>query len=176
MMDRWLGKFVQRAHELGVMENTLLVVLSDHGHCLGRHRPEVRRHHEKELLGHDQEDRIRRRRNGSSARVTAGVRRVENVLRVLLPLPRCGRDGRRNRAESAPFGELGGERHARGVHSDGHERTTRQGNAIVEGASHARADGRSLAIHQRSQLGPTRTGSPAHGVGIESVISTSTNV
>lgn len=37
MMDRWLGKFVQRAHELGVMENTLLVVLSDHGHCLGEH-------------------------------------------------------------------------------------------------------------------------------------------
>jgi arylsulfatase A-like enzyme len=37
MTDRWLGKFVQRAHELGVMENTLLVVLSDHGHCLGEH-------------------------------------------------------------------------------------------------------------------------------------------
>jgi arylsulfatase A-like enzyme len=37
MMDRWLGKFVQRAHELGVMENTLLVVVSDHGHCLGEH-------------------------------------------------------------------------------------------------------------------------------------------
>jgi arylsulfatase A-like enzyme len=37
MMDRWLGKFIQRAHELGVMENTLLVVLSDHGHCLGEH-------------------------------------------------------------------------------------------------------------------------------------------
>jgi arylsulfatase A-like enzyme len=37
MMDRWLGRFVQRAHELGVMENTLLVVLSDHGHCLGEH-------------------------------------------------------------------------------------------------------------------------------------------
>ena len=37
MVDRWLGKFVERAHELGVMENTLLVVLSDHGHCLGEH-------------------------------------------------------------------------------------------------------------------------------------------
>jgi arylsulfatase A-like enzyme len=37
MMDHWLGKFIQRAHELGVMENTLLVVLSDHGHCLGEH-------------------------------------------------------------------------------------------------------------------------------------------
>jgi arylsulfatase A-like enzyme len=37
MMDRWLGKFLQRAYELGVMENTMLVVLSDHGHCLGEH-------------------------------------------------------------------------------------------------------------------------------------------
>jgi arylsulfatase A-like enzyme len=37
MMDRWLGKFVQRAYELGVMENTMLLVLSDHGHCLGEH-------------------------------------------------------------------------------------------------------------------------------------------
>ncbi len=37
MMDHWLGKFIQRAHELGVMENTLLMVVSDHGHCLGEH-------------------------------------------------------------------------------------------------------------------------------------------
>ena len=37
MTDRWLGKFVQRAHELGVMERTLLVVVSDHGHLLGEH-------------------------------------------------------------------------------------------------------------------------------------------
>ena len=37
MVDRWLGKFVERAHELGIMENTLLVVVSDHGHCLGEH-------------------------------------------------------------------------------------------------------------------------------------------
>jgi len=37
MMDRWLGKFLQRAHELGALERTLLVVLSDHGHCLGEH-------------------------------------------------------------------------------------------------------------------------------------------
>src|SRR5919202_2677288 len=37
MMDRWLGKFVDRAYELGVMDDTLLVVLSDHGHCLGEH-------------------------------------------------------------------------------------------------------------------------------------------
>ena len=37
MMDRWLGKFIERAHELGVMERTLLVVVSDHGHLLGEH-------------------------------------------------------------------------------------------------------------------------------------------
>ena len=37
MMDRWLGKFVERAHELGVMDSTLLVVVSDHGHLLGEH-------------------------------------------------------------------------------------------------------------------------------------------
>jgi arylsulfatase A-like enzyme len=37
MMDRWLGKFVDRAFELGVMDKTLFVVLSDHGHCLGEH-------------------------------------------------------------------------------------------------------------------------------------------
>ncbi len=37
MMDRWLGKFIERAHQLGVMDKTLLVVLSDHGHCLGEH-------------------------------------------------------------------------------------------------------------------------------------------
>ena len=37
MVDRWLGKFVERAHELGTMERTLFVVVSDHGHCLGEH-------------------------------------------------------------------------------------------------------------------------------------------
>jgi arylsulfatase A-like enzyme len=37
MMDRWLGKFIERAHELGVMEKTLFVVVSDHGHLLGEH-------------------------------------------------------------------------------------------------------------------------------------------
>jgi arylsulfatase A-like enzyme len=37
MADHWLGNFVQRAHELGVMENTLLILLSDHGHALGEH-------------------------------------------------------------------------------------------------------------------------------------------
>jgi arylsulfatase A-like enzyme len=37
MMDRWLGRFIQRAHELGVMQDTLLVIISDHGHLLGEH-------------------------------------------------------------------------------------------------------------------------------------------
>ena len=37
MMDRWLGKLIERAHELGVMEKTLFVVVSDHGHLLGEH-------------------------------------------------------------------------------------------------------------------------------------------
>jgi arylsulfatase A-like enzyme len=37
MMDRWLGKFIERAHELGVMKRTLLLVVSDHGHLLGEH-------------------------------------------------------------------------------------------------------------------------------------------
>jgi arylsulfatase A-like enzyme len=37
MVDRWLGHFLERAHDLGVMENTLFVLLSDHGHALGEH-------------------------------------------------------------------------------------------------------------------------------------------
>jgi arylsulfatase A-like enzyme len=37
MVDRWLGNFLERAHDLGVMENTLFVLLSDHGHALGEH-------------------------------------------------------------------------------------------------------------------------------------------
>jgi arylsulfatase A-like enzyme len=37
MMDRWLGKFIERAHELKVMQDTLLAVVSDHGHLLGEH-------------------------------------------------------------------------------------------------------------------------------------------
>jgi arylsulfatase A-like enzyme len=35
MADRWLGNFLQKAHDLGVMQNTLLVVVSDHGHAFG---------------------------------------------------------------------------------------------------------------------------------------------
>ena len=37
MTDRWPGKFLQKAHELGVMDNTLLLLISDHGHLLGEH-------------------------------------------------------------------------------------------------------------------------------------------
>ncbi|HEX4992472.1 MAG TPA: sulfatase-like hydrolase/transferase, partial [Rubrobacteraceae bacterium] len=37
MADRWLGNFLEKAHELGVMKDTLLVLLSDHGHALGEH-------------------------------------------------------------------------------------------------------------------------------------------
>jgi arylsulfatase A-like enzyme len=37
MMDRWLGRFMDKMEELGLFENTLLVLLSDHGHALGEH-------------------------------------------------------------------------------------------------------------------------------------------
>lgn len=37
MVDRWLGNFLERAHDLGIMDNTVLVLLSDHGHALGEH-------------------------------------------------------------------------------------------------------------------------------------------
>ena len=37
MADRWLGKFLEKAHDLGIMHNTLLVVISDHGHAFGEH-------------------------------------------------------------------------------------------------------------------------------------------
>src|SRR3712207_3950503 len=37
MADRWLGDFLQKAHDLGIMENSPLVVSSDHGHALGEH-------------------------------------------------------------------------------------------------------------------------------------------
>jgi arylsulfatase A-like enzyme len=45
MADHWLGNFLERANELGVMENTLLVVLSDHGHALGEHGYTGKPHH-----------------------------------------------------------------------------------------------------------------------------------
>jgi arylsulfatase A-like enzyme len=37
MMDRWLGKFLEKARELELMHDTMLVVVSDHGHLLGEH-------------------------------------------------------------------------------------------------------------------------------------------
>lgn len=37
MVDRWLGRFMQRATDLGLMDNTLFVLLSDHGVGLGEH-------------------------------------------------------------------------------------------------------------------------------------------
>jgi arylsulfatase A-like enzyme len=37
MMDTWLGNFLDRMGELGLFENTLLLLLSDHGHAFGEH-------------------------------------------------------------------------------------------------------------------------------------------
>lgn len=37
MMDRWLGRFLDKMEELGLFENTLLILLSDHGVAHGEH-------------------------------------------------------------------------------------------------------------------------------------------
>lgn len=37
MVDRWLGRFLERARDLGMLEDTLLIVTSDHGHQIGEH-------------------------------------------------------------------------------------------------------------------------------------------
>jgi arylsulfatase A-like enzyme len=37
MMDTWLGNFLDRMEELNLFENTLLILLSDHGHAFGEH-------------------------------------------------------------------------------------------------------------------------------------------
>ena len=37
MMDRWLGRFLDKMEELDLFENTLLVLLSDHGVAHGEH-------------------------------------------------------------------------------------------------------------------------------------------
>lgn len=37
MTDHWLGEFLNKMTDLGFMENTLLMVLSDHGVMLGEH-------------------------------------------------------------------------------------------------------------------------------------------
>jgi arylsulfatase A-like enzyme len=37
MTDRWLGRFLEKMEELNLFENTLLLVISDHGVALGEH-------------------------------------------------------------------------------------------------------------------------------------------
>lgn len=37
MMDRWLGRFMDKMDELGLFEDTLVLLLSDHGMILGEH-------------------------------------------------------------------------------------------------------------------------------------------
>ncbi len=37
MMDRWFGHFMNTAHDLGVLDDSILIVLSDHGVALGEH-------------------------------------------------------------------------------------------------------------------------------------------
>src|ERR671913_1458395 len=37
MMDRWLGRFLDKMEELGLFDNTLLILLSDHGVAFGEH-------------------------------------------------------------------------------------------------------------------------------------------
>jgi arylsulfatase A-like enzyme len=37
MVDTWLGRFLDKMEELNLFENTLLVLISDHGHALGEH-------------------------------------------------------------------------------------------------------------------------------------------
>jgi arylsulfatase A-like enzyme len=37
MVDTWLGNFLGKMEELNLFENTLLILLSDHGHALGEH-------------------------------------------------------------------------------------------------------------------------------------------
>jgi arylsulfatase A-like enzyme len=37
MMDTWLGNFLDKMGQLGLFENTLLLLLSDHGHAFGEH-------------------------------------------------------------------------------------------------------------------------------------------
>jgi arylsulfatase A-like enzyme len=37
MTDHWLGHFLDKAQDLGILDNTMLIVLSDHGHAFGEH-------------------------------------------------------------------------------------------------------------------------------------------
>jgi arylsulfatase A-like enzyme len=36
-VDHWLGRFLDRARELGMLDDTIVVLTSDHGHQLGEH-------------------------------------------------------------------------------------------------------------------------------------------
>jgi arylsulfatase A-like enzyme len=38
MADRWLGRFLEKMDDLNLFENTLIIILSDHGHALGEHK------------------------------------------------------------------------------------------------------------------------------------------
>ena len=37
MVDTWFGKFMDKVHQLGLLDDTLLIITSDHGHLLGEH-------------------------------------------------------------------------------------------------------------------------------------------
>jgi len=37
LVDRWLGYFLDEIRDLGLMDDTLIAVISDHGHCIGEH-------------------------------------------------------------------------------------------------------------------------------------------
>jgi arylsulfatase A-like enzyme len=37
MVDRWLGRFLDKARSLGLLDRSLVIVTSDHGHQLGEH-------------------------------------------------------------------------------------------------------------------------------------------
>ena len=37
LVDRWLGYFIEKMRNLGLMENTLIALISDHGHCIGEY-------------------------------------------------------------------------------------------------------------------------------------------
>jgi arylsulfatase A-like enzyme len=37
MVDKWFGKFIAKVKDLGLYENTMIIVVSDHGHQLGEH-------------------------------------------------------------------------------------------------------------------------------------------
>ena len=37
MVDKWLGKFIDRVREFGLLDKTAVIVISDHGHPIGEH-------------------------------------------------------------------------------------------------------------------------------------------